>query len=86
MSEDSDVERNIKNNAMWEMTTKFDGGEDEETRLRLLNELNENGTLKRPKGYYENNLAKLLLAHSFGYIQKEEIDKVLPIYKAGQLF
>lgn len=86
LNEDSDAERNIRNNAMWEMTTRFDGGEDPDTRMRLLNELNSDGTLKRPRGYYENNLAKLLMAHAFGYIQKEEIDKVLPVYKAGQIF
>lgn len=86
MDEDSEREQHIKNNAMWEMTTKFDGGEDEDTRLRLLNELKADGTLKRPRGYYENNLAKLLMAHAVAYIQKEELNKVLPVYKAGQLF
>lgn len=86
MDEDSEVEQRIKNNKLWEMTTRFDGGEDKKTRMRLLNELDSQGNLKRPRGYYENNLAKLLFAHCTAYVQKEEVDKVLPMYKAGQLF
>ena len=86
MSEDSQVEQNVKNNRLWEMTTRFDGGEDGQTRMKLLNEVDSRGNLKRPRGYYENNLGKLLFAHCTAYIQKEEVDKVLPIYKAGELF
>lgn len=86
MDEDSPVEQRIRDNAMWEMTTRFDGGEDDKTRMRLLNELNADGTLKRPRGYYQNNLSELLIAHTFAYIQKEEIDRILPVYKAGQMF
>ena len=43
------------NDAQWEMTTNFDGGEKETVRLRHLK--------SRPDGYFEHDLEKLLLMH-----------------------
>jgi len=78
LSETSESERNVLNNAQWEMTTKFDGGEDEVNRLRLLKE--------KPEGYFEHDLEKLLLMHMHAYESKRAMDNVLPILRAGQVF
>ena len=62
------------------MTTTFDGGEDESTRLRHLNKKD------RPEGYFEHDLEKLLLMHIQAYETKKAMDDVLPIMRAGQVF
>lgn len=78
LSETDESERNTLINAQWEMTTKFDGGEDETNRL---NKLKEN-----PEGYFEHDLEKVLLMHMHAYESKKAIDDVLPILRAGQVF
>lgn len=62
---------------IWKMTTMFDAGESEKSRQDLLNTYQE--------GYFEHDLETLLLKHSFSYLQKEVMDDILPLIKAGVL-
>lgn len=62
---------------IWKMTTMFDAGETETGRERLLTLYDE--------GYFEHDLETLILKHEFAYRQKDIMDRVLPLIKAGAL-
>lgn len=62
---------------LWKMTTMFDAGELDVSRKMLLS--------KHTEGYFEHDLENLILKHEFAYRQKDAMDKILPLIKAGML-
>ena len=88
--EDSQVEA-ARKSEQWEMINMFSATEGRsiaEGGYNVRKQVIANAMLENPDlgmGYFERNLETLLLKHTFAYSQKQHIDKVFPVIKAGMM-
>lgn len=67
----------LKDDQLWEMTTKFDKGESSNRLTEITDRTQKYGT-----SYFEHNLETLLLKHKFAYTTKNYMDEIFPDIQA----
>lgn len=71
----SDEKNQDKVDDLWSMSNEMDASKDRNIRKNMIT--NRGGIQE-----FENNLEMLALKHEYSYIQKEEVNKILPFMKA----
>lgn len=70
----SEDESNVVPDEIWSFTNDIDAGKNPETRAEMIT--------RRGLDSFEIDLEMISLKHEYAYIQKQEIDKILPYLKA----